>query len=80
MAVCLEAAKDLAGHGISCEVINLRTIRPLDREAIQQSVMKTNYLVSVEGGWPQFGVGAEISASVTESEWVGREMGYLLHM
>ena len=69
VGVCLDAAKELEGVGISCEVINLRTVRPMDREAIEQSVRKTNFLVTVEGGWPQFGVGAEISASVVESEW-----------
>ena len=63
----MEAAQQLeTEHGVNAEVINLRTLRPLDREAIYQSVMKTHYLVTVEGGWPQFGVGAEIAASVTE--------------
>ena len=65
----LEAAKELAGAGIEAEVINLRSIRPLDSAAIIKSVMKTNHLVTVEGGWPQFGVGAEIAASVVESEF-----------
>jgi len=64
---CLEAAKELAGIGIEAEVINLRTIRPMDDEAIIKSVMKTNHLVTVEGGWPQFGVGAEICARIIES-------------
>lgn len=51
----------------SCpQVINLRTIRPLDVEAVEKSVMKTNHLVTVEGGWPQFGVGAEICARIME--------------
>ncbi len=63
----LEAADHLVQKGISCEVINLRTLRPLDRESIIRSVMKTNHLVTVEGCWPQFGVGAEISASIIES-------------
>lgn len=49
-----------------CQVINLRTIRPLDVESIETSVMKTNHLVTVEGGWPQFGVGAEICARIME--------------
>lgn len=48
------------------QVINLRTIRPLDVETIETSVMKTNHLVTVEGGWPQFGVGAEICARIME--------------
>lgn len=50
------------------QVINLRTIRPLDVECIEGSVMKTNHLVTVEGGWPQFGVGAEICARVMEGD------------
>uniref|UniRef100_G3NIQ7 Pyruvate dehydrogenase E1 component subunit beta n=1 Tax=Gasterosteus aculeatus aculeatus TaxID=481459 RepID=G3NIQ7_GASAC len=63
---CLDAAAVLAKEGIECEVINLRTIRPLDVETIEASVMKTSHLVTVEGGWPQFGVGAEICAMVME--------------
>uniref|UniRef100_G3MR25 Pyruvate dehydrogenase E1 component subunit beta n=1 Tax=Amblyomma maculatum TaxID=34609 RepID=G3MR25_AMBMU len=67
VGTCLDAAKQLASQGIECEVINLRSIRPLDEEAIQASVMKTNRLVTVENGWPHFGVGAEICASIVES-------------
>ncbi|XP_020486418.1 pyruvate dehydrogenase E1 component subunit beta, mitochondrial [Labrus bergylta] len=63
---CLDAAVVLSKEGIECEVINLRTIRPLDVDTIEASVMKTNHLVTVEGGWPQFGVGAEICARVME--------------
>ncbi len=44
----------------------MRTIRPLDTEAIETSIMKTNHLATVEGGWPQFGVGAEILARIME--------------
>ncbi|KAL8581967.1 hypothetical protein ACOMHN_027948 [Nucella lapillus] len=65
---CLEAAKELAGKGVECEVINLRTLRPLDEETIIKSVMKTNHLVTVEGGWPQCGMGSEIAARVMESQ------------
>jgi len=68
VGICLEAADLLAQQGISCEVLNLRTIRPLDREAIINSVKKTNHLVSVEFGWPQSGVGAEILSTVMESD------------
>jgi len=65
----LEAADILQrDHGISCEVLNLRTIRPLDRPAIIESVKKTNRIVSVEEGWPQHGVGSEIAALLMESE------------
>jgi len=64
----LDAAKELAGEGIECEVINLRSIRPLDEETIVKSVMKTNHLVTVEQGWPQCGVGSEICARIMEGE------------
>jgi pyruvate dehydrogenase E1 component beta subunit len=56
----LQAADILAKEGISAEVINLRSIRPLDRAAINASVRKTNRLVTVEEGFPQHGIGAEI--------------------
>lgn len=64
---CLMAAEELAGQGIECEVVNLRTIRPLDEETIVKSVMKTNHLITVEGGWPQSGIGSEVCARVMES-------------
>jgi len=62
----LEAAEKLAAEGISAEVINLRTIRPLDVETIVNSVVKTGRLISVEEGWPQSGVGSEIAAVAME--------------
>lgn len=49
---CMQAAEQLAQQGVSCEVINLRSIRPLDRKTIVDSVKKTNRLVTVEEGWP----------------------------
>src|SRR5690606_32550592 len=58
----LEAAEKLADEGISAEVINLRTIRPLDRWTIIESVKKTNRLVSVEESWPFAGIGSELAA------------------
>ena len=58
----LEAADALAAEGIDAEVINLRTIRPLDRWTILESVKKTNRIVSVEEGWPYAGIGSEIAA------------------
>ncbi len=58
----LLAAENLAGEGIDAEVIDLRTIRPLDENCIITSVKKTNRLITVEEGWPTAGVGAEISA------------------
>lgn len=63
----LEAAEQLQEKGISAEVINLRTIRPLDRASIVKSVKKTHRLVTVEDGYPQHGVGAEIMALAFES-------------
>lgn len=63
----LQAAEKLAAKGIDVEVINLRSIRPLDRDTILQSVAKTHRLVSVEEGWPQSGVGSEIVSLVSES-------------
>lgn len=53
---------------MSAEVINLRTLRPLDRATIVASVQKTNRMVTVEEGWPQSGVGAELGAIIYESE------------
>jgi pyruvate dehydrogenase E1 component beta subunit len=62
----LQAAEKLAEQGISAEVVNLRTIRPLDRYTILESVKKTNRLVSVEEGWAFSGIGSEIAALVME--------------
>eukprot|EP00042_Codosiga_hollandica_P041088 m.363349 g.363349 ORF g.363349 m.363349 type:complete len:354 (+) comp56025_c0_seq3:3483-4544(+) len=66
VGAAMNAADILAKEGISCEVVNLRSLRPLDEETINASVMKTNHLVTVEGGWPQCGIGAEICARVME--------------
>jgi pyruvate dehydrogenase E1 component beta subunit len=68
VGLCLDVAEELAKEGISAEVLNLRTIRPLDRQAIIDSVKKTNRIVSVEEGFPQCGIGSEIAAVVMESE------------
>ncbi len=62
----LEAAETLAGEGIDAEIIDLRSIRPLDTETIIASVQKTNRLITVEEGWQTAGIGAEISATVSE--------------
>jgi pyruvate dehydrogenase E1 component beta subunit len=67
VGISLEAAKVLSEQGISAEVINLRSIRPLDLDTIVTSLKKTHNLVTVEQGWPQFGMGSEISALVMES-------------
>lgn len=66
VGAALEAADELEKEGISVEVINLRSIKPLDRGTITQSVSKTHHLVSVEEGWPTSGIGAEISALAME--------------
>ncbi|WP_170599510.1 pyruvate dehydrogenase complex E1 component subunit beta [Ruegeria arenilitoris] len=66
MQYALEAADKLAEDGISAEVIDLRTIRPMDTGAIINSVMKTNRLVTVEEGWPQGSVGSYISSVVMQ--------------
>lgn len=68
----LAAAEKLAEDGISAEVINLRSLRPLDTGTIITSVQKTNRCVSCEEGWPFAGIGAEISAQIMESafDWL----------
>jgi pyruvate dehydrogenase E1 component beta subunit len=62
----LQAADQLAQEGIQAQVIDLRTLRPLDTRSIVESVSKTNRLVVVEEGWRAYGVGAEIASRVTE--------------
>jgi pyruvate dehydrogenase E1 component beta subunit len=62
----LEAAEILAQDGIEAEVVDLRTIRPMDHETVVASVKKTNRLVTVEEGWSPMGVGAEVAARVIE--------------
>ncbi len=66
VGVALKAAEELAGHGISAEVVNLRTLRPLDTGTIIRSVKKTSRVVSVEEGWPYAGIGAEIGMLAIE--------------
>jgi pyruvate dehydrogenase E1 component subunit beta len=68
----VKAAEQLAEQGIDAEVIDLRTLRPLDLETIVDSVKKTNRVVSVEEGWPRFGMGAEIAAIMMEEafDWL----------
>ena len=66
VGLALTAAEKLATEGIEAEVINLRSLRPLDGEAIVASIHKTNRLVTVEEGWPYAGIGAEIAALVME--------------
>ncbi len=66
MTYALEAAQKLADEGINAEVINLRTLRPMDMPAILASVRKTNRLVTVEEGWPQGSVGGYIASTVMQ--------------
>ena len=68
----LEAAKALAGEGIDAEVIDLRSIRPLDTDTIVKSVQKTNRIVSCEEGWPFSGIGSELAALMMEAafDWL----------
>ncbi len=66
VGVAMKAAEALAEQGIEAEVINLRSLRPLDTATIVESVKKTNRVVSVEEGWPAAGIGAEIAMQVVE--------------
>jgi pyruvate dehydrogenase E1 component beta subunit len=64
MSYALKAADELAKDGIDAEVVDLRTLRPMDSDTIVASVKKTGRIVTVEEGWPQAGIGAEIAARV----------------
>src|SRR5205814_3359387 len=66
MTYALKAADELAKENIDAEVIDLRTLRPMDTETIVVSVQKTGRAVIVEEGWQQSGVGAEIAARIME--------------
>lgn len=66
MTYALGAAEELAKEGVEAEVIDLRTLRPMDIDTVIESVKKTNRCVTVEEGWPQNGVGAEIAARLME--------------
>jgi len=70
--VAIKAAEALAGQGIDAEVINLRSLRPLDTATIVNSVKKTNRLVTIEEGWPFAGIGAEVAMQVIEGafDWL----------
>lgn len=67
VGMAMQAAEKLAEQGISAEVINLRSIRPLDTETIAASVRKTNRLVMLEEGWPYAGIGAEVAMQIMET-------------
>jgi pyruvate dehydrogenase E1 component beta subunit len=66
VGLILEAAEALAGQGIEAELIDLRTLRPLDIDTVVESVKKTNRLVTVEQGWPVCSIGSEVAAQVVE--------------
>jgi pyruvate dehydrogenase E1 component beta subunit len=70
--MALEAAEALAKDGIETEIIDMRTLRPLDTATVIQSVRKTNRLVTVEQGWPVCSIGSEICAQVTSEafDWL----------
>jgi len=66
--LALEAAEVMSDRGVSVEVVNLRTIRPIDRDAIVKSAKKTGRVVTLETGWPQCGIGSEIAAILMETD------------
>src|SRR5690348_18493585 len=66
MSYAMKAAEKLAGEGIEAEVIDLRTLKPMDTETLVNSVKKTGRCVTVEEGWAQSGVGAEIAARLMQ--------------
>ena len=72
MSYALAAAEQLAKEGIEAEVIDLRTLRPMYTATIVESIQKTNRCVTVEEGWPQSGIGAEIAARIMEEafDWL----------
>ena len=67
MTYCVKAADELAKEGIEAEIVDLRTIRPMDTETVVRSIMKTGRCVAVEEGWPQSGVTAEIGMRIMEA-------------
>jgi pyruvate dehydrogenase E1 component beta subunit len=81
MSYALKAAEELAKKHINAEVIDLRTLRPMDSATVVESVKKTGRCVVVEEGWPQSGIGAEIAARIMEQAFdyldapVGRVSG-----
>ncbi len=72
VGVAMKAAEALAGEGIEAEVVNLRSLRPMDTATIVESVKKTSRLVTVEEGWPYAGIGAEIAMQIIEQcfDWL----------
>ena len=72
VGVAMKAAEALATQGIEAEVINLRSLRPLDTATIVESVKKTSRIVTVEEGWPYAGIGAEVNMQIIEQafDWL----------
>ncbi len=70
--LALAAAEALAGEGIEAEIIDLRSLRPLDTASVAASVKRTNRLVTVEEGWPYAGIGAELTAAMMDAafDWL----------
>ena len=66
LQISLKAAKQLEAEGIEAEVIDLRTLRPLDMDPVYESFKRTNRAVVVEEGWRSYGVGAEVAARIYE--------------
>jgi pyruvate dehydrogenase E1 component beta subunit len=66
LEISLKAADQLAKEGVEAEIIDLRSLRPLDMEPVIESFKRTNRAVVVEEGWPSFGIGAEVSARIYE--------------
>jgi len=73
----LQAAETLAEEGVECEVIDLRTVRPIDKDAIRESVKKTNRVVVVEEGWPWASVGSSVADFVARDlfDWLDAPVG-----
>jgi len=69
VGITLDAANILKkDHGIDAEVLNLRTLKPLDVNGIVKSIKKTHRVVTIEEGWPQHGIGSEIAATLMETD------------
>jgi pyruvate dehydrogenase E1 component beta subunit len=66
LEISMKAAEELAKGGVEAEIVDLRSLRPLDMDAVIESLKKTNRVVVVEEGWKSFGVGAEVSARIYE--------------
>jgi pyruvate dehydrogenase E1 component beta subunit len=73
----LEASKTLEQHGIDVEIVDLRTLRPLDMEPVYESVRKTYHAIVVTEEWRSFGVGAEVAARIGEEcfDWLDAPVG-----